>query len=171
MKKRSVKFFLLGVVICLTGTASKGVTQNKQIVGWLEKVRIYPENLLVRAKLDTGAKNSSLNAPHVSTFERRGETWVRFDIEDRNGKTATLERKLQRTVKIRQHDRTSALRPVVHLSICLGGAFKVVEVNLEDRSDFNYQMLVGRSFLKEDFVVDPSMKFTTKPKCHRAKIP
>jgi hypothetical protein len=139
-------------------------------VGWLEKVRIYPENLIIHAKLDTGARNSSLNAPHVHLFKRQGESWVRFDVTDRLGKTATLQRKVRRITKIKQHDRPSDLRPVVRLSICLGDTFKVVEVNLRDRSDFNYQMLIGRSFLKEDFVVDASVKFTKRPKCRGARI-
>ncbi len=137
----------------------------------MEKVRIYPENLVIHAKLDTGARNSSLNAPQVQVFKRQGEAWVRFDVTDRRGKTATLERRLHRITKIRQHDRPPDFRLVVSLSICLGDTFKVVEVNLRDRSDFNYQMLIGRSFLNEDFVVDSSVKFTKRPKCRGARLP
>jgi hypothetical protein len=167
-----VSFLCLSLILaCLTTAATPGPGQDKEWVGWLEKVRICPENLVIHAKLDTGARNSSLNAPHANIFKRKGETWVRFDVTDRAGKTATLERKVQRITKIKQHDRPPDLRPVVRLSICLGDTFKVVEVNLRDRSDFNYQMLIGRSFLKEDFVVDASATFTKRPKCRGVKIP
>ena len=161
---------LFHVVACFTSLTTSGASQEKEMVGWLEKVRICPENLIIHAKLDTGARNSSLNAPHVNLFKRKGETWVRFDVTDREGKTATLKRKVHRITKIKQHDRPPDLRPVVRLSICLGDTFKVVEVNLRDRSDFNYQMLIGRSFLKDDFVVDASAKFTKRPKCRGASI-
>jgi len=168
--KKRLTFCLLGVAVGLTTALSPGWSQDKDLVGWLEKVRICPENLIIHAKLDTGARNSSLNAPHVNLFKRKGETWVRFDVTDREGKTATLKRKVHRITKIKQHDRPPDLRPVVRLSICLGDTFKVVEVNLRDRSDFNYQMLIGRSFLKDDFVVDASAKFTKRPKCRGASI-
>jgi hypothetical protein len=167
MRALSVCLFL--IVAGLTTAASTVVREDKEVVGWLEKVRVYPENLIIHAKLDTGARNSSLNAPHVSVFKRKGENWVRFDVTDRLGKTVTLERKVHRMTKIKQHDRPPDFRPVVRLSICLGDTFKVVEVNLRDRSDFNYQMLIGRSFLKEDFVVDASVKFTKRPRCRGAR--
>ena len=38
---------------------------DKQIAGWVEYITIFPENLKIKAKLDTGAKNSSLNAVNV----------------------------------------------------------------------------------------------------------
>jgi hypothetical protein len=44
--------------------------------------------------------------------------------------------------------------------------YKEVEVNLEDRSKFNYQLLIGRSYLKNSFLVDASATFTLKPNCH-----
>jgi hypothetical protein len=168
MKARNL---LMAIAICMTGFASPGATEDKRVVGWLEIVRLCPENLSIRAKLDTGARNSSLNAPRVELFEREGTTWVRFDVIDFHGKTDTLERKLHRMTKIKQHDRPPALRPVVHLTVCLGDTYKIAEVNLEDRSVFNYQMLIGRSFLREDFLVDASTKFTTDPSCQGEKNP
>jgi hypothetical protein len=46
----------------------------------VEKVKIVPEGLKVKAKLDTGAQNSSLHAVRAEKFERQGEKWVRFDL-------------------------------------------------------------------------------------------
>jgi hypothetical protein len=43
--------------------------------------------------------------------------------------------------------------------------YKEVEVNLEDRRKFNYQILIGRSFLKKSFLVDASATFTLQPSC------
>jgi hypothetical protein len=139
--------------------------QGKQVVGWLEKVRIYPGNLVIIAKLDTGAKNSSLNVSHVTVFERDGEQWVRFDVKSRYGKTVTIERKVERVMKIKRHGAKPEKRFAIRLGVCLGDSYKEVEVNLADRSGFLYQMLIGRSFLAGSFVVDSSAKYTTKPNC------
>jgi len=156
---------LLSMVVSAFILATPAIAQDKQVVGWLEKVRIYPSNLVIHAKLDTGAKNSSLNASHVTPFERDGEQWVRFDVTSRYGKTVTIERKVKRVVKIKRHGAKAQARFAVSLGICLGNVYRDVEVNLAERSDFLYQMLIGRSFLAGSFVVDPSAKYTTKPNC------
>jgi len=153
----------LGVISLVL--VSPGAAQGKQVVGWLEKVRIYPGNFVIIAKLDTGAKNSSLDASNITEFTRNGEQWVRFNVTSRSGKTATIERKVHRIVKIKDHDGTRQSRLAILLGICLGSSYKEVEVNLADRSHFNYQMLIGRSFLHGNVIVDPSAKFTTKPIC------
>jgi hypothetical protein len=57
------------------------------------------------------------------------------------------------------------MRPVIRLGICLGNVYKEVEVNLQDRSKFNYQMLIGRSYLKNSFLVDASATFTVETNC------
>ena len=153
---------ITALALVFTAVAS---AQDKEVVGWLEKVRIYPGDLVIHAKLDTGAKNSSLNASHVTAFERDGEQWVRFDVTSRYGKTATIERKVKRVVKIKRHGAKSQARFAINLGICLKNSYKEVEVNLAERSDFLYQMLIGRSFLAGSFVVDPSAKYTKKPDC------
>jgi len=61
-------FAVIGPLV-VAATASAG---NKQIVGWVEKARIYPGNLVLQAKMDSGADNSSLNVPHLVEFERDG---------------------------------------------------------------------------------------------------
>jgi hypothetical protein len=138
---------------------------DKLVVGWLEKVCIYPGNLIINAKLDTGARNSSLNASHITEFVRNGKQWVRFNVTNRYGNTATIEKKIHRIVKIKDHDGTPQLRLAILLGISLGSFHKEVEVNLADRSYFNYQMLIGRSFLAGNVIVDPSVKYITKPIC------
>ena len=136
-----------------------------QVAGWVENVSIFPGNLKVKAKLDTGARHSSLNSTDIDTFDRDGERWVRFKLKNWKGRTASFEAKVVRMATIKQHDAQSLIRPVIRLGICLGSVYKEVEVNLEDRSKFNYQMLIGRSFLKKSFLVDASATFTLEPSC------
>ena len=142
-----------------------GASQGKHVVGWLEKVCVYPGNLIINAKLDTGARNSSLNASHITKFVRNGKQWVRFNVTNRYGTTVTIEKKIHRIVKIKNYDGTPQSRLAILLDISLGSFHKEAEVNLADRSYFNYQMLIGRSFLAGNLIVDPSVKYTTKPIC------
>jgi hypothetical protein len=138
---------------------------EKKIVGLIEKVMIFPGALEVSAKIDTGARNSSLDATHVVEFERGGGKWVRFEVMNGRGQKREIEAEVIKTVLIKRHKSSSARRYVVRLGICLGSIYREVEVNLEDRTGFNYHMLIGRSFLEGLFVVDPSLRFTTRPQC------
>jgi hypothetical protein len=148
--------------------ADAPLTRNLQMAGWIENISIFPGNLKIKAKLDTGARNSSLNAKHLEEFYRDGDKWVRFKLKNWKGRTENFEAKIIRTATIKQHGNESLTRPVIRLGICLGNVFKEVEVNLEDRRKFNYQMLIGRSFLKNSFAVDSSATFTVEPDCQGA---
>jgi hypothetical protein len=139
-----------------------------RVAGWIENVSIFPGNLKIKAKLDTGARNSSLNANHIEKFERDGVNWVRFKLKNWKGRTENIEARVIRMATIKQHGDKSMTRPVIRLGICLGNVFKEVEVNLEDRRKFNYQMLIGRSFLQKSILVDSSVTFTVQPDCQGA---
>ena len=140
------------------------------MVGWVERVRIYPGDFEIVAKIDTGAKTSSLNAPNMDIFRRQGEDWVRFEVTNRQGKTRKFEEKIYRISRIRRHGGRIQQRPVVMLGLCVGRVFRKTQVNLIDRNNFNYQMLIGRRFTGEQVLVDPGRTFITKADCDRDAI-
>ncbi len=165
LRRLPIFIFVFGF-ICLVPLSV--YTQTREIVGYVERARIYPGNLSLRAKIDTGAKTSSLNAPHTSSFKRDNKQWVTFDVINQKGKKIQIEKEIFRSAEIKQNgilSKESQKRPVIMLGICLGSVYKEVEVNLVDRSHFNYQLLIGRNFLINSFLVDPSLTFSTKPKC------
>lgn len=135
------------------------------MVGWVEMVRIHPGDMVLKAKVDTGAKNSSISARRVEEFKRNDRPWVRFEIDDSRGQRLQLELPLEREAKVRRHFGKRQTRPVVKLGVCLGKTYKDVEVTLVNREGFLYPMLVGRSFLKRDLLVDVSATFTEAPTC------
>ena len=138
--------------------------------GWIEKVHIYPGDLVMNAKLDTGAKTSSIHAEDVTRFEREGKPWVRFTVIDEHGKSKVLEREVHRIVKIKRHKREPAERPVIFLGICLGDTYRKTEVNLADRSNYEYELLIGRRFMDEHFAIDPSSKFLLHTNCQISPV-
>jgi len=151
--------------LVLFGWSASVNAESRQTVGWVENVRLLPENLLIEAKLDTGADSSSLNVPQLTEFHREAERWVRFEVTNSEGKMAVFERKIIRKTKVKRHDGPGRERLVVEMGICLGKCFRTTEVNLVDRSRFDYQLLIGRRFLCGPLVVDPSMTFTVEPHC------
>ena len=153
------------------GSPRDGSPQDKDIIGRVEKVRIDPGGFLLRAKLDTGAKNCSLHAPKMTRFSRDGQAWVRFEVENHLGKEIAVERKILREARIKQKNGDLEIRPVIMLGVCLGRRYREVEVNLVDRTVFIYPMLIGRSLMIGHMIVDPELKYTAEPECAGAPIP
>nr|WP_262923546.1 MULTISPECIES: ATP-dependent zinc protease [Pseudomonas] len=130
----------------------------------------------LKAKMDTGALTASLSARDIERFTRDGEQWVRFRLATKDADGKVYEHKLARISKIKARSDEeddegetleAARRPVVELELCLGEVKRTVEVNLADRSNFNYPLLIGAKALREfKAAVNPARKFTAgKPDC------
>ena len=154
------------LTLALMGTGISPVLAKKAKVGWLEKVRVFPGQILMHAKIDTGADNSSIHATDIATFKKGEEEWVRFTLKSIDNQTTVMERPIFRTTQITRHGVPDEVRLVVKMGICLGTIYKEdMEVNLADRKNFEYKMLIGRSFLRGDTLVDPSKEFVHEPQC------
>ena len=160
-------FYRVGVLTLLLTSVPSLVLATETLIkaGWIEKVRIFPGKLVMKAKLDTGARTSSIHAEEMTRFERDGKPWVRFTVKDEFGKIKELERKVHRVVKIKRHKQKPAERPVIFLGICLGDTYRKTEVNLADRSNYEYDLLIGRVYMDEHFAIDPSSKYLLKSNC------
>jgi hypothetical protein len=144
---------------------SQSKPNQKVVMGWLESIYIKPWNRRFTAKLDTGAKTSSLHADKIEHFSKNGEDWVRFtleDIEDRKQPPIQVEKALVRTAIIKSHGANASKRDVVMMTICKNGKDYQAEFNLADRGNFNYPVLLGRSFLKGVALVDAEETFLYK---------
>jgi hypothetical protein len=161
-------YSLLAGLLAALVLAPPGTAGEKTVVGWIEKVRIYPGNFVVHAKLDSGAEYSSLDAANLTEFDRDGKPWVRFDLTERDGQKITMERPLLRQATIKRHYLKSQQRPVIKLGVCLGKLYQETEVNLVNRTGFQYRMLIGRKFMEGAVIIDPSAKYTVEPECKGA---
>ena len=141
----------------------------KKVIGWVENVRVTPGDVVIKAKIDTGADSSSLHCDCLKTYDRDGERWARFSITDVNDNTVSVEKKIIRQVKIKRHFGDEQVRDVVRIGICIDDQYEETDVSLIDRSGLNYSMLIGRKYLKGKFIVDPSRTFMQKPHCEKVK--
>jgi hypothetical protein len=119
----------------------------------------------VVAKLDTGALTSSLHVTNVRWTARDDGDWVSFEIIGARGAVVRFERMVVRVARIKRPTGDVERRPTVLMAVCLGRVFRLSEVNLTDRSGFNYEFLVGRRFLSGHFAVDSSRTYTVEPRC------
>lgn len=164
-------FSAVAVLLFAGPAAAQAVEKNKSIFGYVERVIISHEGFSLKARLDTGAATSSLDAHNIRRFRRGGTRYVRFDVLDPDTEEfTTLERELVRNVLIRQLGAPSERRPVIKMPLCLGHLVRHVEVNLTARSGFLYPMLIGRSAMRGAIIVDPELTFTSVPKCDPAEF-
>ena len=145
------------------------------IYGRYENIALPELGETLKAKMDTGAYTASLSAKDIERFTRDGDDWVRFRLATKDADGKVYEHKLARISKIKNRSDEEeegdapelSQRPVVDLELCLGDEKRTVEVNLVDRSSFNYPLLVGSKALREfKAAVNPAKKFTAgKPDC------
>ena len=135
--------------------------------GWVEKIKIFPDELMLHAKLVPGSDGSSLHATEIERFKKGKEKFVRFKLTDRSGKEITLEKKLisYSSLKTRSKSGKKIKRPIIKLGICLGSVYLEEELNLSDRSSYSAEASLGRSFLAGNAVIDPSLSYTMEPTC------
>ncbi|MDU8501698.1 ATP-dependent zinc protease [Pseudomonas syringae] len=151
------------------------ISADKTVYGLHEHARLTDIDLDVRAKLDTGAAIASLSARNIKYFTRNGEQWVSFSPAIQGSPARIIEKPLVRVDQIKRRADDRALndqnlytdRPVIILSVCMGDVLRTIEVNLTDRSDFEYPFLIGANALRRfDALVDPSLKYKAgKPGC------
>lgn len=164
------------VTLLLTLFAVPAIAEQPTLYGRYEKIRLPQIGKTLEAKMDTGAKTASLSATDIERFQRDGKPWVRFRLATENADDTLFEQPLARVSKIKSRSEESdadsvdvapSERPVIELDVCLGDVERTVEVNLTDRSHFNYPLLIGASALSEfDAAVNPAKRFTASaPRC------
>jgi hypothetical protein len=136
-----------------------GMDSDKDVLGFLEQVwfpEFEPTDEGVAAKIDTGADSGALHCDYqqLITIEETGEEILEFQPLGREGvmvRTAQfkpilvrssngeMERRFRITTKIRLHDTVYP-----------------IELTLTDRSEMNYEVIIGRKFLDGRFLVDVS---------------
>ena len=160
----SCKQWQLSSMICLL-LLSTSSQADKQIIRRLERVTITGYDIFMTARIDTGAENSSLHTTNYIVTQRGKQKWVKFDLSNGKGRVFIISKPIKRFVKIKRKEAKTLQRPAVEMDICLGSVMKRVEVNLVNRSNFDYQLLIGRTCLSKDFIVDVDKVNTLVPDC------
>jgi len=129
------------------------------VIGWRERVDLPDWGIRrLRGKMDTGARTSSL---HVENLEILPEGLLRFDVVVRLEplELVTVTAPRVRTAKVRPSTGSLQQRPVVRTNLRLAGITREVEFSLVSREHMLSRMLVGRTALRDAFLVDPGARY------------
>lgn len=141
---------------------------KKTVLGWVEKVTLSGSDHTVKAKLDSGAKTSSVDAEIIKTFKRDGKKYVLYRVLLDDEVAETYESRIVRWVRIKDKKGGFIRRPVVKMQFCIGRKKLKGEVSLAERGHFIYPVLIGRNMLeKGKILVDTSKTFLAKPQCKK----
>jgi len=132
-------------------------------LGWREWVGLPDHGVeWVKAKVDTGARTSSLHAPGLHTFELENREWVRFSIYPWQRSTTDavqVEARVLDRRQVRSSSGTTERRPVVVLPVRIGSKVVDVEFTLTRRAQMGFRMLLGRQALRGRFLVDTGRSY------------
>jgi len=136
---------------------------EKAVIGWREWVALPDLGISwIKAKVDTGARTSSLHAFEPEVFRRKGEEWVRFEVhpEQRSGKNAVIaEQPIVEWRHVKPSSGKAERRPVILTTVELLDLRREVEVTLTRRDEMGFRMLLGRQATRGFFIVDPGRSY------------
>ncbi|MEJ2360736.1 MAG: ATP-dependent zinc protease [Gammaproteobacteria bacterium] len=136
---------------------------ERKILGWREWVAMPELGIeLIKAKVDTGARTSSLHAFSVEEFSRQDQRYVRFGIhpfQKRIDVEIYCEAIVRDQRQVTDSGGHSELRYVIESTVRLGEMSWPIEITLTNRDSMGFRMLLGRTAIRGLYLVDPGASY------------
>lgn len=116
----------------------------------------------IKARVDSGAKTSSIHAFNIQTFRRNSEAWVSFEVHPIQSDRKTTIRCESPVVDrryVKSSSGTREKRYVITAPVQIGGDIWEIELTLTNRDSMGYRMLLGREAMSGRMLVDPAASF------------
>lgn len=135
----------------------------RPVVGWREWVALTElSDVRIKAKIDTGARTSSLHAFNLELHTDSDKTVATFQIHP-----LQRSRKLVQSVEIdvvefrdvRSSTGHIERRPVIRTPMAIGEHCFDIDITLTSRDAMGFRMLLGRAALRRRFLVDPASSY------------
>lgn len=134
-------------------------TTGPTLIGWNELVDLPDWKVSrLRAKIDTGARSSAL---HVADLQIRPNGYVEFDVvldRKKRHRRRHVVAAVTRISRVRSSTGKYTRRYFVKTTLRLGAVEKTIEISLVDREKMIFRMLLGRTALSNDFIIDPARR-------------
>ena len=141
----------------------RALKRERPIIGWREWIFLPGWlDMPVKAKIDTGARTSSIHSFGTRRFTERGHPHVEFLLHPMQGEDSpelacVAPVKDERWVK--SSNGEAEFRIVIETVARLGTIDWPIELTLADRDVMGFRMLLGREALRRRFLVDPARSF------------
>jgi hypothetical protein len=116
----------------------------------------------IKAKVDTGADNSSLHAFNIERYEDDGRPMVRFEVHPHQRKRKPSVDCVAEVVgerMVKNPGGRAEKRPVIRTKLVVAGEEFEALVNLTTRDEMTFRMLLGRRTVSKNFLVDPGRSY------------
>lgn len=152
---------ILGYTLCMEESDKK----SSDIIGWREWVSLPFIGLIgIKAKVDTGAKTSSLHAFDIHLEKKlSGKTYVNFKvhpIQNEMSFVVSCRALLVGRRVVTDSGGHKEERYLIRTTLELGKVKKKVDLTLTNRETMKYRMLIGRGAMKA-FYIDPTQSYLT----------
>lgn len=135
----------------------------KLIIGWQEWISLPELDVpAVRAKIDTGAKTSSIHAYKIECFKKGKKDFVRFEIHP-IARNSTIKRCCEMPLfdqrKVKSSSGDTEERPIIKTLLHIDGNEWEIELNLTNRDYMGSRMLIGREAMRKHTLVHSGVKY------------
>ncbi len=116
----------------------------------------------IKARVDSGAKTSSIQANNIKLFEREAHQWVRFEVnplQENRSISIKCEARLVDTRSIKSSSGISEDRYVIKTPISLGNEVFEIELTLANRDTMEFRMLLGREAINNRYIVNSAENY------------
>lgn len=135
---------------------------NKFIVGNAEWCAFPDLNIpAIRARIDSGAKTSSIHAFNIQQFKRDGVLWVSFEVHPIKNDNETIifcEAELVDRREVKSSNGTTEKRYVIITPLAINDEVWDIQLTLTNRDAMGFRMLLGREAMLDRILIDPSAK-------------
>ncbi|SMY34757.1 hypothetical protein PAND9192_01486 [Photobacterium andalusiense] len=166
------KVFISAMLVTAATVSTMSYAANecngKYIVGPIETIHVKDLDMDFKARIDTGANTTSINAYDLHVINGNNnpadnkESWrenlgkmISFKTANARGQEETHTGKIIKISKIRNAQGVERRYAVV-MDLIWNGKSHAIPVNLRDRKKLEYKLLIGRNWLDGKYLVDVS---------------
>lgn len=137
----------------------------KPELGWKEWVALPELGIpLIKAKVDTGARTAALDTISLQEFAQDGIAMARFEVRVKNQKHVaatklTCTARVMDSRMVTNSGGVAERRVVITTGLLIGNKIRQVEITLTNRNSMKFRILLGRTSIGKDFVVNPGKSY------------
>ena len=147
-------------------------TNTLKIIGNEEWCAFSKLNIpAIRARVDSGAKTSSIQAMEIKLFNKNNEEWVDFivyPIQKNNEIKVKCTAKVIDKRSIKGSFGISEERLIIKSLVTIGDETFEIELSLANRNTMEFKMLLGREAISTRFLINTAEKRLQKKYSKRA---